>query len=391
MKGTAPRGLTLEDDHNLAGWLYHSEKNRAENVMIVDMVRNDIGRIACTGSVCVPELFKVEKYPTVWQMTSTVTGETRAGLTQIFQALYPAASITGAPKARTMQIIAELETTPRQAYCGAIGYSAPGREAQFNVAIRTLLVDRRSGQAVYGVGGGITWDSLDSAEYDECLTKAKILTASLPQFDLLESLLWTPAGGCYLLDLHLKRLAEAAAYFAYPLDIESARQRLLEYTAGLGPEPSKVRLLVNAAGQISLEHEAIRLAPAAAPLRVGVASSPVNASNPFLYHKTTHRQVYADARASCPPVDGLPWDDVLLWNEQGEITETTTCNVLVERDGLLYTPPVACGLLPGTYRAWLLAQGLVQERVIPLEEVRRERRVLLINSVRGQRLAQLYG
>ncbi len=290
-----------------------------------------------------------------------------------------------------MQIIAELETTPRQAYCGAIGYSAPGREAQFNVAIRTLLVDRRCGQAVYGVGGGITWDSLDSAEYDECRTKAKILTASLPQFDLLESLLWTPAGGCYLLDLHLKRLAEAAAYFAYPLDIESARQRLLEYTAGLGPEPSKVRLLVNAAGQISLEHEAIRMAPAAAPLRVGVAASPVNASNPFLYHKTTHRQVYADARANCPPVDGLPWDDVLLWNEQGEITETTTCNVLVERDGLLYTPPVACGLLPGTYRAWLLAQGLVQEGVIPLEEVRRERRILLINSVRGQRPAQLYG
>jgi para-aminobenzoate synthetase/4-amino-4-deoxychorismate lyase len=389
MKGTAPRGMTLAEDNALADWLYHSEKNRAENVMIVDMVRNDIGRISRTGSVQVPELFTVEKYPTVWQMTSMVSGETNAGFTTIFQSLFPAASIIGAPKARTMRIIDELETTPRQAYCGAVGYSAPGREMQFNVAIRTLLVDRENRRAEYGIGGGITWDSVDESEYDECLTKAKILTAHLPQFDLLESLLWTSEDGYFLLEYHLARLQEAAAYFAYPLDLVETRRRLGDTSARLDTESYKVRLLVSTNGHISIEHQMLQINPAASQLRVGLAASPVNSNNPFLYHKTTHRQVYEHARISCPLQNDRPWDDVLLWNERGEITETTASNVLVERNGKLFTPPVACGLLGGTYRAWLLEQGLVQEQVILLEEVRQNPNIYLINSVRGKRPAKV--
>jgi para-aminobenzoate synthetase/4-amino-4-deoxychorismate lyase len=390
MKGTARRGLTLAEDQAAADWLQTSEKNRAENLMIVDMARNDIGRIARAGSVRVSELFKVEKYPTVWQMTSTVTGETRAGLTGVFQALFPAASITGAPRVRTMQIIDKLETTPRQVYCGTIGYSAPGQEAQFNVAIRTLLIDRQAARAIYGVGGGITWDSLDSAEYDECLIKAGILTARLPVFDLLESLLWSPEQGYFLLDLHLERLAHSAAYFDYPLDRGATRAYLLEQAAGFGPSACKVRLRVNDGGRLQVEHEALAPARPEAVLRIGLAAQPVNSQDPFLYHKTTHRQVYTQAKAGCPAPDQGGWDDCLLWNERGEITETTTCNVLIERDGQLYTPPTACGLLPGVHRAWLLAQGVIREAVISREEVRRNPNLILINSVRGRRPGRLY-
>ena len=175
MKGTAVRGLTpLEDDENVA-WLQQSEKNRAENVMIVDMIRNDMGRVAETGSVQVPSLFDVERYPTVLQMTSTVTANTTASITEIFQAMYPCASITGAPKVRTMELIRELEPQARGVYTGAIGYIAPDRQAQFNVAIRTVTVDREKETAVYNVGSGVVWDSDAQEEYEECLLKAKVL------------------------------------------------------------------------------------------------------------------------------------------------------------------------------------------------------------------------
>lgn len=387
MKGTAARGRTQPDDAALADWLYHSEKNRAENVMIVDMVRNDIGRIARTGSVQVPELFQVEKYPTVWQMTSTVVGETQASLDEIFSALFPPASITGAPKASTMKIIDELESTPRQVYTGAIGYAAPGRRAQFNVAIRTVLFDHRSGQAEYGTGGGITWDSLDTAEYEECLVKAKVLSARIPRFALLESLLWTPEEGYFLLERHLRRLAESAAYFDYPLDLELVRQRL---QAGSQPstfnvQPLKVRLLVDEDGQVSVESAPLgEIKPL---VRLGVASEAVRSADPFLYHKTTHRAVYERKRLSCPQPEGEPWDDVLLWNERGELTEATNANIVVELDGERYTPPVDCGLLEGVYRGWMLEQGLVQERVIRLDELRRASGLWVINSVRGMRPA----
>jgi len=217
MKGTARRGRTTLEDQEQAQWLHESEKNRAENVMIVDMIRNDLGRIAKVGSVQVPELFTVEKYSTLWQMTSTVQAKTSASLTQIFSALYPCASITGAPKVSTMRIISELETTPRKIYTGSIGYIAPNRKAKFNVAIRTALIDRETQTAEYGVGGGIVWDSTSTDEYAEALLKARVLTDETPQFALLETILWTPEEGFFLREKHVARLLDSADYFDFPI------------------------------------------------------------------------------------------------------------------------------------------------------------------------------
>ncbi len=215
MKGTAPRGRTLIEDNQLADWLYHSEKNRAENVMIVDMIRNDIGRVSEIGSVSVPRLFDIERYPTLLQMTSTVVGRSSANIADIMAALFPCASITGAPKVSTMQHIAALESDPRGIYTGCIGYIAPGRRAQFNVAIRTVMIDRSRATAEYGVGGGIVWGSEVEGEYEECQTKARILTERRPKFKLLESILWTPEDGYFLLEEHLTRLGDSAQYFGF--------------------------------------------------------------------------------------------------------------------------------------------------------------------------------
>lgn len=387
MKGTAPRGLRLEDDQAKAAWLYHSEKNRAENVMIVDMVRNDMGRIARVGSVRVPKLFEVEKYRTVWQMTSTVECKTPASLTEIFAALFPAASITGAPKASTMRIIRELENSPRRIYTGTLGYIAPGlrrersserRRAQFNVAIRTFLLEKRSGQVEYGLGGGIVWDSEQRDEMQEAYAKAKILTEPPPDFSLLETLLWTPEGGFALLERHLERLRESAAYFDFPFDEMEIRERL--EALPLNPSPAgrggiqRVRLLLDAEGGISLERSALN--PLPVPYRVRLAENPIASNNPFLYHKTTYRAVYEAAR--------LPdCDDVLLWNERGELTESTIANLVVARGGELLTPPVACGLLPGAARAQWLAEGRLREAVIRVEDLAGCDKIFLLNSVRG--------
>jgi len=379
MKGTAPRGLMLHDDRDQAEWLHHSEKNRAENVMIVDMVRNDMGRIAHTGSVHVSRLYEVEKYPTVWQMTSTVRATTEAGLCAIMQALFPPASITGAPKPRTMQIIAELEHAPRRIYTGTVGFWMPDRKAQFNVAIRTVVIDKATGEAEYGVGGGIVWDSIDTMEFEECRTKARILTQRMPDFSLLESILWTPEGGYFLLPYHLARLGDSAAYFSYAADIDAIRNKLDSFTRTLPQTAHKVRLLVARNGDITLQSEAL-VDAATQLLHVCLAPAPIDPSNPFLYHKTTNRLVYEQVLAASPG-----YADVILWNEKGEVTESCVANCVVELDGELYTPPVQCGLLPGTYRAYLLEQGRLRERVIRIEDLARSPHIYLVNSVRKER------
>ncbi len=217
MKGTASRGLWYEHDRQQAAALAASAKDRAENLMIADMVRNDMGRVAVTGSVHVPRLFTVEQFSTVWQMTSTVRAKTHASVADIFNALFPPSSITGAPKTRTMQIIADLESSPRRIYTGAIGFIAPGRRAQFSVAIRTLLINRPEQRAEYGIGGGIVWDSQPGSELEESRIKARILHRPPAAFDLLETILWTPERGFWLLPYHLRRLRQSAQYFGFKL------------------------------------------------------------------------------------------------------------------------------------------------------------------------------
>lgn len=422
MKGTARRGLAAADDRERARRLAASAKERAENLMIVDMVRNDLGRVAQPGSVRVPELFAVERYPTVLQMTSTVRAETDAPVDELFAALFPCASITGAPKPRTSEIIARLEDGPRGVYTGAVGYLAPGRRARFNVAIRTAVVDRHRGSAEYGVGGGIVWDSRAAAELAECRLKARVLaavagaaeaapgSAPWPDFELLETLRWDPVRGYALRAEHLVRLAASAEYFAVPLDpgaVDAELDRLAARAAAAPEVALRVRLLVDERGRVRGEATPLGAAgapfgpaepgddPAASdpgvgalaggrPLRLGLASDPIDPDDPFLYHKTTHRTVYDRALSARPDCD-----EVLLYNPAGEATEATIANLVVRRGGELLTPPLRCGLLAGTLRARLLAEGRIREAVLRVDELADCAELWLINSVRGWRRAEL--
>jgi para-aminobenzoate synthetase/4-amino-4-deoxychorismate lyase len=382
MKGTAPRGRTLDEDRQQIAALRASAKDQAENVMIVDMIRNDLGRIAHFGSVHVPSLLDVERYPTLLQMTSTVEARSDAPLDAILAALFPCASITGAPKVRTMQLIAGLEGGPRGVYTGAIGFLAPGRRARFNVAIRTVLVDRPAGQASYGVGSGIVWDSDADAEYAECRLKAQVLTRRFPDFDLLETMRWTAADGVARLDRHLHRLAASAEYFGFAVDLDAMWERLATLDPPEMPDAARLRLLAGRQGQLRLEVYPQELPLAPERVRLGLAKEAVDSDDVFLYHKTTHRAVYQQARAGRPDCD-----DVLLWNQRGELTETSTANVVLSLDGRLVTPPVASGLLAGVLRAELLEIGAAQEQVLRVDDLARCQAIYLVNSLRGWREA----
>lgn len=371
MKGTATRGRTTLEDKERSEWLYTSIKNRAENVMIVDMVRNDLGRIAEIGSVQVPELFKIEKYPTLLQMTSTVQAKTNASMDEIFTALFPCASITGAPKVSTMNIIAELETTPRKIYTGSIGYLSPNRKAQFNVAIRTALIDRENKTAEYGVGGGIVWDSTSADEYSEALLKARVLTERPQEFSLIETLLWTPEDGYFLREKHVSRMQDSADYFGFPFSGEEF-QNCLNQLAGRFDSPQRVRILLNRLGEFKTEARDFQ--SQGKVFKVCLAENPINSNNVFLFHKTTQREMYPSIPAA--------FDDVLLYNENGDLTEFTIGNLIAEINGELFTPPISCGLLAGTFRAHLLETGKIKEREIHRDELGKCSKLFLANSVR---------
>lgn len=376
MKGTAARGLWFEQDLENARRLRESKKERAENVMIVDMVRNDLGRIGRPGTVRVVNLLDVERYPTVLQLTSTVATESDASLAEVLSALFPAASVTGTPKARTMEIIAEVECSPRHIYTGTIGFVEPSGRAQFSVAIRTVLVETATGKAEYGVGGGIVSDSTAASEWQETRVKAKVLTTTARSFDLLETLLWKPDGGYVLLGRHLKRLLQSADYFGFQLDLPDVQDALDRFAATLEAAPQRVRLTVSRRGATTLSAAAVDVEAGFPP--IVLAAAPVDSGNPFLYHKTTNREVYEQALAGRPG-----FDDVLLFNELGEVTESTIANVVLSLDGELVTPPLRCGLLPGTLRAHLLDERRIRERAITVQDVHASAARYLVNSVRG--------
>jgi len=432
MKGTARRGWDLSSDRDHESQLMQSPKDRAENAMIVDMVRNDLGRVARVGSVEVTNYFDVERHPTVFQMTSTVTAETAAPVSEILAALFPFASVTGAPKVRTMELINELETEPRGVYTGAIGFVEPGRRARFSVGIRTAVVGRMVGLVEYGVGSGVVWDSAAEDEYYECVLKARVLSRPAPDFDLLETMLWDPDDGFVLLDRHLDRLAGAAEYFGRPFGREAILDDLRkvpgpQFRSCCGtadpapPPPLRIRLLVAAGGGHRIEERLLGaretralqkrwvfcsagVSPATFPLtskppksgssrkdqlsaigeapdrpvRLGLAHHAVQSDDPFLHFKTTHRTVYDEARRSRPDCD-----DALLWNEKCEVTESTILNLVAKIDGELVTPPVECGLLAGTFRAELIERGEISERIIRVDELADAEALFLINSVQG--------
>jgi para-aminobenzoate synthetase/4-amino-4-deoxychorismate lyase len=376
MKGTTQRGRTTIEDNEQSEWLKNSEKNRAENVMIVDMIRNDLGKIAEIGSVNVPRLFETERYPTLWQMTSTVTAKTNASLTEIFTALFPCGSITGAPKISTMKIIAELEATPRKIYTGTIGHISPERKASFNVAIRTLLINRESQRSEYGIGGGIVWDSSSTDEYAEALLKAQTLVQRTSPFSLLETLLWTQEEDFFLREKHIARMLDSAAYF----DIPITKEKLEDYLKMISSEffmPQRVRVLLDQAGKLSHESKLFEIIEGKQTLKACLAKAPIDSGNVFLFHKTTRREVYESARKGLEELD-----DVLLYNEFGKLTEFTIGNLVVESNGQMLTPPISCGVLAGTFRAYLVETGQVLERTITIDQLNKCTKIFRVNSIR---------
>ena len=384
MKGTARRGRWLVEDDEQAAQLAASTKDRAENVMIVDLLRNDLGRVAQVGSVEVTSLFEVERFNRVLQMTSTVIATQRpdTDLVSVLAALFPCGSVTGAPKVRSMQIIRELEPHPRGIYTGAIGLLSPNGDMVFNVAIRTLAVQSGSGRATLGVGGGITWESTVGSEYEESLLKATFLTDRWPEFSLLETLALID-GDYTLLERHLSRASDSARYFGFVFSKAKAR-RALDSVRGANPTGDwRVRLLIDPAGDPHAE--AKPLGPKRdAPLRVRLAPHPIDEMDPLLFHKISARERYDSALRECQPCD-----DVIFRNSRGEITESTIANVVVASDGKNWTPPREAGLLAGTLREELISNGQLFERTITVEELERVKSFFLVNSVRGWMPAQL--
>ena len=404
MKGTAPRGRTTAEDRRISDWLQNDAKNRAENLMIADLLRNDLGRLARFGSVCAEELFAVERYPTVWQMTSTISAELRPeiGFYDIFRALFPCGSVTGAPKVRAMQLIAELEGEPRGVYTGAIGFFSP-RQTIFNVAIRTLALS--GGQGRFGAGGGIVIDSNPAEEFRECLLKAKFLTGpayrginstggnvtitSQPDtFFLIETMLW--AGAYPLLDLHLDRLADSAGYFGFECDCAAIRAALEAHAKSFaGAAPRKVRLLLTGAdGNFGINSEPLASGAASERIaRVCISSLRTDPSDPTLYHKTTQRALYG---LEYRQATSRGYDDALFVNLRGEVTEGAISNVFIEKNGRWFTPPIDCGLLAGVFRRHLLqTRPDIEQRILYIDDLRTADAVYLSNAVRGLRRVEV--
>ncbi len=400
MKGTMKRGRNLVEDVQQRAALQGDVKNRSENVMIVDLLRNDLGRLLHLtggGKVKPRSLFDVEVYETVLQMTSTVDGiparGSLPGLSSMLPALFPCGSVTGAPKIRTMEIIHELERHPRGVYCGAIGFSGPG-ESIFNVPIRTVVLNGNQGEM--GIGSGIVFDSDPESEWQESLLKARFLTDSEPDFQLIETLLWQPGSGYWLFEEHMERLTDSAAYFLFRWDREEVTGLLNNKASGF-LSPMRVRLLLHRDGSIDISAKELEKkiemivshsSSSALLPKVVFSEYCVDPDNIHLYHKTTKRRLYVEERKKGQAEGAY---EVLFCNSREEVTEGTISNVFIEKDGKLLTPPIECGLLAGTFRRHLIEQGTASEQVLTREDVRQAAAVYVGNSVRGLVQVELTG
>jgi para-aminobenzoate synthetase/4-amino-4-deoxychorismate lyase len=399
MKGTIRRGRTLDEDRALQDELASDPKNRAENLMIVDLLRNDLSVCSRPGSVTVPSLYETEPYPSVTQMTSTVGGRLRddAGLAALLGALFPCGSVTGAPKRRAMRTIRELEPMPRGVYCGAIGMAGPNDTAVFSVAIRTAVVER--GEGTMGLGSGIVWDSDPAAEYDECKLKGTFLTgdagsqskaATSPEddFELIETMRFDGVR-IPLLDRHVERLARSAEYFSFPFDEARFRRRVERTVRDRDADtPLKVRTTLDRWGRLSVTATPIDEGPTE-PWRLTVADERVDRTDPFFYHKTTRRGVYDRALAAAQ-AEG--YDEAVLLNQDGNVTEGTYTNLFVRQGENLWTPPVESGLLAGVYRDHVLeTQPQASTRTLTLDDLATADALYCCNGVRGGCAAALLG
>ena len=371
MKGTTNRGLTVTADLEQAAWLRQDPKNRAENMMIVDLLRNDMNRISEIGSERVEQLCQVEQYSTVWQMTSTIKSQLRSeiGLGEIFDALFPCGSITGAPKISTMAIIKATEKAARGVYCGTVGICLPDQRRIFNVAIRTIQLE--AGKAIYGVGGGITWDSTWESEYIETQQKSAVLYRKNPQFDLVTTGK-IEQGSLTFQDQHLKRLREAARYFAYPFDEEKLEEELNQILAELDPSTDyRLRISIAKSGKVSYQLDKLQALPEAFCKAILVPQN-ANLQQPFTYFKTSYR-----------PHLSLGQQEQIHYNAQGQLLESSIGNLVLQLDGHLYTPPVELGLLNGIYRQHLLATGQATEKILRLDDLQSAEKIYACNALRG--------
>jgi len=384
MKGTWRRGRSAAEDQENANALQQDDKNRAENLMIVDLVRNDLAKISSPGSVRLKSLYDVEKYRTLFQMTSTVESRVSEDVDSIdlMMALFPCGSITGAPKIRAMEIISELERAPRGIYTGAIGYLAPDGDCCFSVPIRTMILDH-NGHGEMGIGSGIVADSVPSAEYQECLLKAGFVTGSFRNFDLIETMLWSADGGYSLLDRHLARLGSSAHYFDFPFDEQQIMADLQGHREFLAPDRSwKIRLLLSRTGDISLTACPVKNIQDSDKVLITLSDKTVSSANPMLFHKTTDRELFDRELRRHQKEYGSY--DVVFVNENGEVTEGSFNNIFLKRGPCLYTPPVDCGLLNGTLRQALMADPavtLIEQRLTIADLAGAE--LYMGNSVRG--------
>lgn len=374
MKGTIHRGLSFAEDIKLARWLKQSKKNQLENDLITDLMKEELEQIA--HKVRVFDQYRIEKYPTLWQMTSAIKGSLNEDVhpVDVLTTLFPCGSITGAPKAETIHKIAQLEKQPRGIYCGSIGYFTPSKEAHFNVAIRTVTINKLTNQAYYHAGGAITEQSTAEEEYKEVLTKTNVLRQSLTTFKLIETFL-IEDGNFFLKEEHRRRLKNSAHYFDFSLNENELDQRLNTVEKTYNKGSWRLRLLLAESGKILTEVYPLE---ATHRSKVALAKTPIDRHDPFLYHKTTERTMYTEAKK------GIDDDylDVLLWNDLGELTEFTIGNVVVRKNGELLTPPLSSGLLPGTFREQLIANKLVKESIIHLDDLKDITEMWLVNSVR---------
>ena len=384
MKGTAARGRTLDEDASQSSWLHTDEKNRSENLMIVDLLRNDLGRICVPGSVRVSDMFMVEKYETVFQMTSTVQGNLRDDVRyyDLFRALFPCGSVTGTPKIRAMQIINELEKSDRGIYCGAIGYFSPHDEAVFNVGIRTLSLT--DGKGSMGVGSGIVHDSDPSAEFEEWKTKALFLLHPRREYQLLETLLWEDRYA--FLEEHVARMKSSAQYFAIPFNDTYIQTRLHELEQLFQTHQQyRVRVLLSPRGIPVLEYY-----PLSSERRnpvIKIAPEKTDSTDPFYFHKTTYRPLYNKYSALARDENIC---DYIFMNEQDEVTEGTIFSLFIAINGIMMTPPVSSGVLNGIYRSHILqTRSDVRERVITINDLLSADDIFVCNSVRGMQKVSL--
>lgn len=389
MKGTAARGLTCEEDRIIQQSLKDDPKSQAENLMIVDLIRNDLSRISEAGSVKVPTLFDVEQYPTLHQMTSDVTATAHKALqpSELLAAMFPCGSITGAPKVRAMEIIGSLENTPRGVYCGTIGHFSPKTNAHaeswcLNVPIRTLIMDKENRGRLH-VGSGVVADSDPSGEYKECLLKASFTDGNAKEFSLIETLQYSD-GKLQSVDAHINRLVDSAYYFSFPVERKAVKAALSEHCLALTPlqEPRRVRLLLDRHGAITITSQEISVSTDEV-LSVCVSARPTDSKDLFLRHKTTNRPLYNKAVIAAKK---LGHADIIFFNEQGHLTEGAISNIFIEKDGTLYTPPEEAGLLSGVLRTKLLAKRKsIQIKNLTREDLVKADRLFIGNALRGLR------